>query len=704
MCEYRNMGVFSRIDERNRLSTLTPTLPYPHTLTLILCCVLLLALCRGSIALPPGDIRALTDWSDLPLLGGPTLFAVSNWSGKNAGRFVDETPGRSVLLDENGPGCLARMSIHAEQGTLKIYLDDAATPQVDIPLSKLYQDFAYYRASQTVEKADAQAPQQFPFLMPLSSSGIGYQNECYLPIPFASHAKVVLEHAPDANWGYYDLLWRRYPAGTAVTTYNPQGMAARDNEVRAAATAWRAMGQPPCSYPDAQCRKGMLAISPHTTRELWRADGGGTIVGIRLRAHPWHRAVDRLLMLRAYWDGEQRPAVETPIGDLCVSHQGFRQSGSLPAGGGDKDDWYWCYLPMPFTAGARLTLENMSAYPISALDYEITVRPGPPAAQAGRFCARWKRETLPADGRYVLLEAAGAGKLVGFSLFADGFPVPLKNYRQHDRLALYQDGEETPRLANGALLVYFNGGWYTGPGWINPLMANTELDINTFGTYAGYRFFLTDAPNWAQSVRLQLEVKPDAEAGKDFTSVACWYRAPGATDTFMAPTKDQLRLPVRHYPFAISAATLLRTAEFTRGDLMIVDDADDRYAVGDKRYISFAPIGFGDSLTLRVPVENSGEYDLSLRLLYGPSGGSWKVYLNDRAESGKPYAFSSMAPETGVPWIYGASVPLGRVKLPAGENTLTFTAASPPLGSPQRGLLLNLDSILVAPVKSAGNK
>jgi hypothetical protein len=650
-----------------------------------------------AFALPVGDIRALYDWSDLPLLNAPLLVEVGNTRGPGAGKVIDVTPGLAVLLEEKGPGCIERLSIASIQGTLKVYLDGATTPQIDIPLNKLYQPYPIGQPDR-LARLDVEFQQLFPFLMPLSSSGPAWRNACHIPIPYARSVKVVLEHPAATPWYPYSILLRRHPAGAQVDSYNAQALQARQADVTAAALAWRNMGQPPMVYTNAVKQTGRMAIPARATVDLWTSTGGGTIVGIRLRAKPWHQAVDRLLVLRAYWDEETRPSIEAPIGDLCASAGARRQAWVLPAGGGGKDGWYWCYLPMPFSQ-ARLTLENLSRHPIPWLDYEITARPDTPAPHAGRFCARWKRERKIADtGVYDLLHATGAGKLVGYNLYVDGFKVPITNFRRGDRMALYRDGETEAGIAGSALMGYFYEGGYTGPNWESPLAAIPVMDLATSGTYADHRYWLTDAPNWEKSARLAMEINMDSDTGRDFTSTVFWYRAPGGADVFDPLTREDLLLPMRHESGSTEAEDLVKTADFERGDLMVVEDPDGRYGVGNNKYVAYAPMGFGDSMTFRLSVKTAGPYEVNARVVSGPSGGFWNFTANQAPLDPKlaaTYHHRWHHEETqSSGWIN-----LGRHDLVAGENNLTFTSCSPWTGLQLRGMLLTVDAFRLKPVE-----
>jgi hypothetical protein len=655
-----------------------------------------------TLALPIGDVRRLNDWSDLPVLDSGRLHEATNWRGANPGRLVDAAPGQCVLLeDAQGPGCIERLSINSIQGRLKIYCDGAQTPQLDIGLDQLYPDWQWWNAEKNAN-IDANYPQTFPFLIPFTMRAPGYKNACHLPIPYAKSVKVVWEHAQGNIWAYYTVLYRRYPVNTPVSTFNLAELTKREADIRAAAVAWRNMGAMPAPHASDQVKTGTLSIGAKAAVDLYSSAGGSTLVGLRLRANPWHVAIDRLLVLRAYWDGETRPSVEVPVGLLCASLGGTRRAKVLPVGGSDKDGWYWCYLPMPFNTGARLTLENLSAHQIPNLEYELTVRPGPLPNGAGRFCARWKRvPQLAKDGIYELLQTTGAGKLVGYSVYIKNYPLVKQFSAKKTRMLLYRDGEAEASIGDSALMQYYYGGWYGGPNWDTPLSAIPVLDFAQYGTYGDYRFFLNDAPDWTNGARLVLDASKDDPRPQDYSSVVYWYRDLTARDTLPAVTHDALLLAPRE-PDVIEAEALIKTAIITGGDLLVVDDRDERYLVSNNQFVSFAPLGFGERVTFHVPVETAGEYTLRVRPVTGPSGGLWDVSVNGSPTPGpkENAMFFCMGEETRLQWAYqNGWLSVGKFPFTVGDNTVAFVSHPGYAGLIQRGTLLGLDAIQLVPVK-----
>ena len=112
-----------------------------------------------------------------------------------------------------------------------------------------------------------------------------------------------------------------------------------------------------------------IDIAGRQTATLAEIDGPGAIQHIWLTVHP---AAWRSLVFRCYWDDEETPSVETPLGDFFCSGWGVRCNvASLPvavnpAGGFNS---YW---EMPFRRRARITVENLSPDAVKGFYYQIT--------------------------------------------------------------------------------------------------------------------------------------------------------------------------------------------------------------------------------------------------------------------------------------------------------------------------------------------
>lgn len=96
-------------------------------------------------------------------------------------------------------------------------------------------------------------------------------------------------------------------------------------------------------------------------------------------------------VLRMYWDGEETPAVECPLGDFFANGLNeYARVNSLPVCV-NPGSAFNCYWPMPFRKGFKITVENRNADEV-CIYYQINYMRKAVAANAGYFHAQFRRE------------------------------------------------------------------------------------------------------------------------------------------------------------------------------------------------------------------------------------------------------------------------------------------------------------------------
>src|SRR5262249_10163294 len=153
-------------------------------------------------------------------------------------------------------------------------------------------------------------------------------------------------------------------------------------------------------------------LQPKETRTIAEITGPGAIQQIWITVFPtwWRR-----LVLRFYWDGEETPSIEVPLGDFFCNGWGVRCNiTSLPlavnpAGGFNS---YW---EMPFRKSARITVENLVEEPCQGFFYQINYTLTDVPDDAAYFHAQWRRNNpLPYMTDHTLLDGVkGQGQYVG---------------------------------------------------------------------------------------------------------------------------------------------------------------------------------------------------------------------------------------------------------------------------------------------------
>lgn len=304
-----------------------------------------------------------------------------------------------------------------------------------------------------------------------------------------------------------------------------------------------------------------IRIEPGETRVLADISGPGKIT------HIYFTMIDpdifdyRDAVLRMYWDGEETPSVEVPLGDFFgIGHCMARRYSSLmmavnPGCGPEdqaRNNGFNCYFPMPFATGARIELENQSARVLGGIlgrlwyhiDYEVY--DNPPPEDVGRFHAQWRRENpttvgeikmnpdrgsypginIGGEDNYVMLEAQGQGHIAGLFLQVDNLQGGW--YGEGDDM-LFIDGDTWPPSQHGTgSEEVFGGGAcpdreYAGihSGFV---LIENEGGESFKGKNAMYRWYTQDPIRFNKSVRMSIEHGHANDFENDYASVVYWYQ------------------------------------------------------------------------------------------------------------------------------------------------------------------------------------
>ena len=120
--------------------------------------------------------------------------------------------------------------------------------------------------------------------------------------------------------------------------------------------------------------------------ELAVIEGPGTIEQIWMTpTGNW-----RFSILRFYWDDQEYPAVECPVGDFFACGWGKFAPVSSLAICVNPGSAFNCYWPMPFARRCRITLENIGHEEMT-LYYQINYSLGEISPEAGYFHAQFRR-------------------------------------------------------------------------------------------------------------------------------------------------------------------------------------------------------------------------------------------------------------------------------------------------------------------------
>jgi hypothetical protein len=290
-----------------------------------------------------------------------------------------------------------------------------------------------------------------------------------------------------------------------------------------------------------------VAVNPGKEAVLLDVTGAGVVTHLWFTINspdPMHL---KNLVLRAWWDGESAPSIESPIGDffgLGLGEYYTYQSALLAVAPMKALN---AYFKMPFADAARMTVTNEGTIRTDnlyfAVDY-VTVAQLP--GDLGRFhaqyrqaapCKAWtdqwtneyspainEKKNLSGEGNYVFLEATGRGHFVGVT------HAVLQNqdqwFGEGDDM-IFIDGDTVPTINGTGTEDYYNGAWdFGGKEFANlhqgaPYIVDPE---RIGGRYCLYRWHTESPIPFEKSIRVTMEHGHANHRADNFYSTAFWYQ------------------------------------------------------------------------------------------------------------------------------------------------------------------------------------
>lgn len=197
-----------------------------------------------------------------------------------------------------------------------------------------------------------------------------------------------------------------------------------------------------------------VRIKAKSTFTLGEIKGPGMIQQIWMTpTGNWRRSI-----IRFYWDGENEPSIECPVGHFFASGWGkYSQLNSL-AICVNPGSAFNCYWPMPFRKSARITFENADDKDM-VLYYQVNYALDEIPKDAGYLHVQFRQEhPLKQKGIYTILDnVVGQGQYVGTYL---AWEVHSPGWWGEGEIKFYMDGDkEFPTIAGTGTEDYFCGSY-----------------------------------------------------------------------------------------------------------------------------------------------------------------------------------------------------------------------------------------------------
>ncbi len=284
-----------------------------------------------------------------------------------------------------------------------------------------------------------------------------------------------------------------------------------------------------------------IKIAPGETVTLAEIEGPGSIEEIFFTTDI-HRLSE--LVLRLYWDGEQLPSVECPVGAFfAMGHDDAPHAvASLPVQVCPRAGLN-CYWHMPFRRRALLTLSHEGQTTVGLVAYRVLYKAYPLSGEIGYFHAQYRHNLTDVKHPvYTILDGVrGKGSYVGTYL---AWTALQPDWWGEGEVKFYLDGDgETPTMADNGTEDYFGGSFGFSPfgsdacwneeqtfsyPYLGMPLAQVDQDDGP-RKFSLYRWHIQDSIGFVQDIRVEVQTLGLRDnrylpLSEDIASVAYWYQ------------------------------------------------------------------------------------------------------------------------------------------------------------------------------------
>ncbi len=267
----------------------------------------------------------------------------------------------------------------------------------------------------------------------------------------------------------------------------------------------------------------------------------------------------RFSIIRIYWDDQEQPSVECPIGDFFACGWGsFCQVSSLSVCV-NPGSAFNCYWEMPFRKRCRITIENRATEEM-LLFYQVNYRLDTVAENAAYFHAQFRRTNpLPYKEVYTILDGiSGHGQYVGTYM---AWGVNNNRWWGEGEIKFYLDGDKDfPTICGTGTEDYFCGSYnfenketkayqeYSTPYAGLPQVIRPDGLYSSQTRFGLYRWHITDPVRFEQDLRITIQALGWRSGHRylplqdDIASVAFWYQTLPTAPFPELPCKDYLEV------------------------------------------------------------------------------------------------------------------------------------------------------------------
>jgi len=546
--------------------------------------------------------------------------------------YFDANRTEFVLLEETGSGCVYRIqmadlrSFFGPPVRIRIYLEGASVPTVDLPLSDFF------------------SGKKTPFLAPLVGAshphvGPGFGYYSYVPIPYRAGVRIALTGLVH----FYNISYHTYRDGIGTVP-----LFGRDRAITEMVGLWQRVGSRPTPVRSGE-RTAYTAVNlgPNASQTLLDVVSTGVISGLELTppdaVMSWPVDLNQV-RIKIHWDNEPNPSVDVPLSLFFAVGDWTTTNTSLLLGATPGERLY-CYFPMPFWNRARIVLENRSGRALvgrATVVYRTSTTPVYDPAKTGYLrCALHASDPVQPGEDYNALDVGGRGHVAGVVLEAAGKDFfHFENYLEGDD-RIYVDFAKTPTVHGNGTEDFFNGAYYflnqtfSRPQHGSPFHRVTPNESRRIA----FRLFTGDVIPFLAHARLGFEVGGYSHLRSRYRSAVFYYHRPDRVLAYADGFSVGDAAEESAHKFTTNGGRVGPVQGAYEGDQDDVQITDGGVSLGAGKQCTFEvtiPAGNdGVILRRRLDYQNGGTEDQIARVeVNGRGVGTWTLrghYLNHLA-------------------------------------------------------------------------
>jgi hypothetical protein len=245
-------------------------------------------------------------------------------------------------------------------------------------------------------------------------------------------------------------------------------------------------------------------MQPGETKTLLDIQGEGMVQRIWLTIDK-NPVKLRSLRLQMFWDGENKPAVDVPMGDFFVYNlgQGVAFQSALFSSAEGRS--FNCYIPMPFKKAAKILLLN-EGKEVVKLYYDVDFVMQKLSPDALYFHAYWTRKMTGklGDDFELLPKITGKGRFLGMSVGLNTDSSYQKSWWGEGEVKMYMDGDtQYPTIVGTGAEDYIGSAW--GLGTFTNIYQGCTIASDSTRQFNFYRWHVPDAIYFNKDIRVTIQ-------------------------------------------------------------------------------------------------------------------------------------------------------------------------------------------------------